>query len=178
MSRVDDQHIDARSDQRLGAIHRVLGDADGRAASKPSERVLRRVRILHGLLDVLDRDQPLQPVLAIDHEELLDLVLVEDLPRCVERRADGHREQRLARHHVADRSLDVGLEAQIPVRQDADQPAFLAAIVGDRNARDAELLHQLERFVDPVGRRERDWIDDHPALGSLHAIDLRRLLVD
>ena len=84
----------------------------------------------------------------------------------------------LARHHVGDRPVDVGLEAQIAVGQDADQPAFLAAVLGDRHAGDAVLLHQLERFVDPVGRGERDRIDDHAALRPLHAIDFRRLLLD
>ena len=58
----------------------------------------------------------------------------------------------LARHHVGDRPVDVRLEPEIAVREDADEPAFLAAVLGDRHARDAVLLHQLERFVDAVGR--------------------------
>ena len=84
----------------------------------------------------------------------------------------------LAGHDVGDRPLDVGLEAQIAVRQDADQPPFLAAVFGDRHARDAVLLHQVERFEDPVGGGERDGVDDHPALGPLHPVHLRGLLVD
>ena len=85
---VDDQHVDVGGDQRLGPLHRVLRDADGRAAAQPAERVLRRVRVLDRLLDVLDGDQALQPEVAVDDEQLLDLVLVEDLARRVERRAD------------------------------------------------------------------------------------------
>ena len=119
--------------------------------SRPSES-LRRVRILDRLLDVLDGDQALQPEVAIDDEQLLDLVLVQDLARRVERRADRHGDEVLARHDVGDRPVDVGLEAQVAVGEDADQPAFLAAVLGDRHARDAVLLHQVERFVDPVRR--------------------------
>ena len=70
--------------------------------SRPSES-FDAFGILHRLLDVLDGDQPLQPVVAIDDEQLLDLVLVQDLARRVERRADRHGDQRLARHDVGDR---------------------------------------------------------------------------
>ena len=175
---VDDEHVDVGGDQRVGALDRVARDADRRAAAQPAERILRRVRVLDRLLDVLDGDQPLQPEVAVDDEQLLDLVLVQDLARRVERRADRHGEERLARHHVGDRAVDVGLEAQIAVGEDADQPPFLAAVLGDRHAGDAVLLHQVERFEDPVGGGERDRIDDHAALRALDAIDFRRLLLD
>ena len=157
-----------------------LRDADRRAAraggrANPSTRS----GYFDRLLDVLDGDQALQPEIAIDDEQLLDLVPVQDLARGVQRRADRHGEQRLARHHVARSArFDVGLEPQVAVGEDADQPAFLAAVVGDRHARDPILLHQVERFVDPVGGGERDRVDDHPALRPLHAIDFRRLLLD
>ena len=101
-----------------------------------------------------------------------------NLARLLERRADRHGEQRLARHDVGDRPIEVGLEAQVAVRQDADEPAFLAAVLGDRHAGDPVFLHQLERFVDPVRRGQRDRVDDHAALGPLDAIDFGRLLLD
>ena len=59
-----------------------------------------------------------------------------------------------------------------------DQPAFLAAVLGDRHAADAVLLHQLERFVDPVRGGERDRIHDHAALRPLDPIHLGRLFFD
>ena len=162
--RIDHEDVHICRDQRVGAIQRVLGDADRRAAAQAAERVLRRVRILHRLLNVLDGNEPLQPVVVIDDEELFDLVFVQDRARGVERRADGHREQRLVRHHVGDWTVHVGLEPEIPVRQDPAEPAFLAAVFGDRDARDPVLPHQIERFVDSVGGGQRDRIDDHPAL--------------
>ena len=85
-----------RGHQRLGPLDRVLRDADRRAAAQPAERVLRRVRILDRLLDVLDGDQALQPEVAIDDQQLLDLVLVQNLARRVERRADRHGDEVLA----------------------------------------------------------------------------------
>jgi hypothetical protein len=175
---VDDEHVDAGIDQRARTIHRVSGDADRRAAAQSPERVLARVRVLDRLLNVLDGDEPLEPEVLVDDEQLLDLVPVQELARLVERGADRNREQRFLRHHVVDRPVDVGLEAQIAIRQDPDQPSFLAAILGNRHARDPVGLHQVERFVNPVGWRQRDRIDDHAALGALHPVHLRRLLFD
>ena len=75
---------------------------------------------------------------------------VQELARLLERRADRHGEQRIARHDVGDRPIEVGLEAQVAVGQDADEAAFLAAVLRDRHAGDPVFLHQLERFVDAV----------------------------
>ena len=145
--------------------------------SRPSES-LHALRILDRLLDVLDGDEALQPEVVIDDEELLDFLLMQDLARFVERRADRHRDEVLLRHHVGHGPLDVGLEAQVAVGEDADEPAFLAAVFGDRHAGDAVLAHQLQRFADATAGRERDRVDDHAALGPLDAIDFERLLVD
>ena len=175
---VDDQHVHVRGDERLGAFDRVLGDADRGADAQPAEVVLARHRVLDGLLDVLDGDQPLQAVVVIDDQELLDLVRVQDVLRLVERRAHGHRDQVLTGHDLRDRPLEARLEAEVAVGQDADETPFLAAVLGDRHARDAVLLHQLVRFGDRVRRRQRDRVDDHPALGPLDAIDLVGLVLD
>ena len=43
---VDDEHVDARVDQRLRALERVRPDADRGADAQPALRVLRRVREL------------------------------------------------------------------------------------------------------------------------------------
>ena len=175
---IDDENVDVRVDQRRRAIERIARDADGRAAAQPSQRILAGVRILDRLLDVLDGDQALQLEVLVDHEKLFDLRLVQNLARLVERGADRHGDQPLLRHHFGDRARSVGLESQVAIGQDADQPSLLAAAFGDRHARDAVPLHQLERFADQRGRRDRDRVDDHAALGSLHAIDFERLIFD
>jgi hypothetical protein len=145
---------------------------------EPPQRVLARDGVLDHLLDVLDRDEPLQPEVPVDDEELFDLVLVKDLARLVERRADGDGDEVLPRHDVGNRPVHVRLEPEVAVGQDADEPALLAAVLRDRHAGDPVFLHQIERLVDaPVGR-ERDRIDDHAAFRTLHPIDLRGLLLD
>src|SRR5260221_2952762 len=53
---VDDEHISAGGDQFLRTLESVRPDADGCAAPGPAGRVLRRLRELDALLDVLDRD--------------------------------------------------------------------------------------------------------------------------
>jgi len=53
---------------------------------KPAEGVLAGVGVLRDLQDVLDRDEPLEVVRPVHHEELLDPVLVEYLAGLVERR--------------------------------------------------------------------------------------------
>ena len=176
--RVDDDDVDVRSHQRSGTFGRIARNPDSGADAQPAQGVLAGVRILDLLLDVLDRDQALELEIAIDDEQLLDFVAVKDLSRGIERGADRHRDEVLARHHRRNRTVDVCLEAQVAVRENADEPAFFRARLGDRHARNPVFLHQLERFVDAVLGRQRDRVDDHAALGSLHAIDFRRLLFD
>ena len=146
--------------------------AGGRASPCEASRILDR------LLDVLDGDEALEAEVLVHDQELLDLVLVQEVARLIERRPHRHGEERVSRHHLADEPLDVDLEAQVAVGQDADEPPFLAAVLGDGHAGDAVLLHQVQRLGNRVGGGERDRVDDHPALGPLHPVHFRRLLLD
>ena len=112
--------------------------------------VLRRVRVLDPLLDVLDRDQALQAPVGVDDRQLLDPVAVEDRLRLLERRAD-RRGDEVAELVISSRPGCVGVarEAQVAVGEDPDEAALL---VGDRDAGDVVALHQLERVGDAVVR--------------------------
>ena len=88
MRRVEHEHVDAGVDERLGALDRVRADADRGADPQPALRVLRRVRVLEPLRDVLDGDQALEAPVGVDDRQLLDLVAVEDLLGLGERRPD------------------------------------------------------------------------------------------
>ena len=178
MCGVDDEHVDTGSDERLGAFDRVLRHTHRGAAAQAAEGILRGVRVLHRLLDVLHRDQTLEPERGVDNQQLLDLVPMENFARGVERGADRDGDEVLTRHDVGDRPLHVRLEAQVAVGEDADEASLLAAVIGDRHTRDPVLLHELERFEDAVRRRQRDRVDDHAALGALDTVDFRGLLVD
>ncbi len=118
---VDDERVDLLVDERRRALERVRADADRSRDAQPTLLVLGRERVLDLLLDVLDRDQALQVAVLVDDGKLLDAVAGEDCFRLVERRADRHGDEALARHQVRDRLLRIGLEAQIAVRQDADE---------------------------------------------------------
>ena len=78
-------------------------------------------------------------------------------------------------HERRDGLRGVGLEAEVAVREDADEDAL---VVRDRDARDPVALHQLERLGHGVRRRERDGLDDHPRLRALHLVHLGDLILD
>ena len=101
--RVDDEHVDAGRDQRLGALARVRADADRGADAQPARRVLGRARELDPLLDVLDRDQALEDAVRVDDRQLLDPVAVQQLLGLVERRPDRRGDEAARRHQRRDR---------------------------------------------------------------------------
>ena len=99
VGRVDDDDVDMRSHQGSGTFGRIARDPDSGADAQPAESVLAGIRILDLLLDILDRDQPLELEIAIDDEQLLDFVTVKDLACRIERGANRYRNEVLARHH-------------------------------------------------------------------------------
>ena len=119
--RVDDEHVHVRGDQRLGALHRVAARrrSPRRTRSRPSES-LQAFGYLTAFWMSLTVIRPFSRKSLIDDQQLLDLVLVQDLARVLERRADRHGDEVLVRHHLADRPLHVGLEPQVAVGEDAD----------------------------------------------------------
>jgi hypothetical protein len=127
---VDDEDVDLLLDERGGALERVGADADGRADPQPAVLVLRRERKLDPLLDVLHGDQPPQTALGVDDGQLLDLVPLQDGLGLTQGGPDRRGDEVAARHHIRDRQRAVPLEAEVAVRQDADEPLV---IVDDRN---------------------------------------------
>ena len=173
--RVDDEHVHARRDERLRALERVGADADRGADPQPPLLVLRRLRVLDLLLDVLDGDEPAQAAVCVDDGELLDLVAVEDLLGLRERRPDRRGDEVARGHERRDGLVDVVLEAEVAVREDPDEDPV---VVGDRDARDLVVRHELERLADERVGRQRHRLDDHPRLGALDLVDLRHLRLD
>src|SRR5579862_6769478 len=127
------------------------------------------------LLDVLDRDQALEAEVFVDDREFLDPVLGEYLLGLVERRPDRRRNQFLAGHPAGNRLFELCLEADIAVRQDADQPPLL---VDYRDTADMEALHQVDRVLEQVVRLELDRICDDARFGPFDPVDFLRLLID
>src|SRR5256885_1742407 len=81
----------ATPEPRLDASLAVAADTDRRADPQPTELVGRCGGMGLGLLDVADRDQPLEPAGAVDHQQLLDAVLVQEVLGLVDLHAVLHR---------------------------------------------------------------------------------------
>ena len=137
------------------------------------------LRILDRLLDVLDGDEPLQPEVAIDDEELLDLLLMQDLARFVERRPDRHGDEILlaSSRRSTGRSMLVSKRRSRLVRMPTSRPSLLpSSVIGTPEMRYLRISSSAS-LMRRVGR-ERDRVDDHAALGPLDSIHLERLLLD
>src|SRR5262249_14584867 len=112
--RIENQDVDLGADQFTRAIEQILGDADGSTHAQPSQPIFRGARILNRLLNVLDGDESFEAPGAIDDQELLDAVLVQELLGLLERGSDGRRDEVILRHTRRDRPVQMSFEAQIP----------------------------------------------------------------
>src|SRR5216110_2068957 len=173
--RVHDDHVAPRVDERARARQGVGGSAHRGGDAQPAVLILVGVGVPPALEDVLDGDQTLEHTVLIHHRQLLDAVLAEDPLRFVEPRAHRRGHQAVLRHRVADRAVELALELQVAVGDDAHQAP---GVVHDRNARDAEPLHQAHRLAQRTVRPEGDGVQDHPRLAALDAVHLGRLAVD
>ena len=130
---VDDDHVDARLAQRRDALERVRRRADRRADAQRAAFVLAGARELGGLLEVLDRDHARELEVAVDHQHLLDAVPVQQREHFFLRRVLAHGDEPLARrHHLGHRRVELRLEPQVAMRDDADG----LAVAHDRHAGD------------------------------------------
>ncbi len=118
--------------------------------------------------------RPLRLIVLVDDEQLFDAVLLQDALGFFERGADGDGDEIVLRHDVADRLIEVALEAQIAVGEDADE----ALAARHRQAGDPVLVHDVERLADGELGRNRHRIDDHAAFRALHAVDFFGLAID
>src|SRR5213083_2483910 len=173
--RVHDDHVAARVEQGPRAGECVGGAAHRGRDTQAAVLVLVGVGMPPALEDVLDGNDAFEDAVLVDHRKLLDAMLGEDSLRLVERRADGCGDEPVLRHRSAKRAVELALELQVAVCDDADQAP---GVVHDRHPGDAEPLHQPDRLAQRAVRAERDGMQDHPRLAALHAIHFRRLPVD
>ena len=129
---VDHDEIDAGVDQPLGALEAVLADRGRGGDAQPALRVLAGVRMRDRLLDVLDGDQADAAILVVDHQQLLDAVLVQQPLGLVLADALAHGDEVLLRHQLRDLLRRIGGEADVAVGQDADQLAGAVAVRAGR----------------------------------------------
>ena len=141
--------------------------------SRPSSS-LAAFGILDPLEDVLVGDQPLEVELLVDDQDLLDLVLVEELLGLLERRPDGDGDELLG-HDLFDGQVRPGLEADVPVGQDADQLVG-SSVIGRPEIR--YFCMTSLGLVDLVRGPHADGVVDHAALVALDLVHLLGLGFD
>ena len=171
--RVDDDEVALGVEQRLGPRQPVGADAGRGTRPEPALSVLAGVGKGLRPLDVLDRDEADAAVGVVDHHELLDPVPVEEPLRLVAVHVLAHRDQVLGGHDLAHRPVRVGLEADVAVGEDADQPA--AARLDHGDAGDAVLLLEAQRLAHRAVGRNGQRVDDHAGLELLDPAHLLRL---
>ena len=176
MRGVDHQDVDPGLDQRLGALKPGRTGADRRADPQPPVRILAGVREKLRLLDVLDGHQADQSEVVVDHQQLLDAMLVQELLGLLAPDPLGHRHQAIRGHQFAHRHAQVGRKADVPVGQNADQAAGRALDHGDPG--DPLRRHQIQRVGQRRFRPERDRVDHDAGLELLDLLDLARLRRD
>ena len=175
MRGVHHQHVHAGGDQRLDAAIGIAAHADGRTDQQAGGGVLGGVGVVGLLLDVLDRDQAAQGVVAVDHQHLLDAVAVQQLEHFLVAGALAHGDQPvLLGHDVADRVVQLGLEAHVAAGDDAGQ---LPGVIHHRHAGDVAGAGQRQHLADGGVGPDRDRIADDAGLELLDLGHLGRLLL-
>ncbi len=168
-------HVHARAHQRRHSLLGIAAGADRRADPQPTPFVLAGDGEIAGFLNVLDRDHAAQLEAVVDHQHLLDAMLVEQGNDFLAAGPLVHRHQPLLwGHHRADRRAHVRLETQVAVGDDADQ--FLA--LHHRQSGKVVGAGQFHHLVDSGARVDDDGIVDHPALEFLDPPYFLRLFLD
>ena len=175
VGRVDDDDIHPRLHQRPRPIEIVTAGADRRRHPQAAMLILVGIGILTALVNVLHRDQPLQHPRVIHDRQLLDAMFAQGAFGFIECRAHRRGDQTFAGHHIAQRAIEVPLELQITIGENADQ---LSASIDDGHPGDLEAHHQRHRFPERRRGGERDGIQNHSALAALHPIHLGGLPID
>jgi hypothetical protein len=129
---------------------------------------------------ILDGDQADATVLIVDHQQLLDAMLVQHPLRLVLADALAHRDQVFVRHQFGNLLAHVGGETNVAVGQDTDQLArhALAGARHHRDAGDAVILHQAQCVGERSVRRNGQRIDHHAGFILLDLTHLGGLAVD
>src|SRR5690606_577072 len=166
---VHHHHIDTGSGQRLDTVGGVRTGAHGSADAQTALLVLGGQRVALGLLDVTEGHQAAQVEVAIDHQHLLDAVLVELGLDLFQRRAFLNGDQAfIGRHDRRHGITGIGCEAQVAAGDATDH--LLAG--HHRKAGEAQLARLAQQLADlGLGRHGHRVMDD----GRLVPLDLAHL---
>ena len=175
MRGIDNDQIAFGIDQRPRIGHAFFADGGCRRYPQPARCVLGRLRVIHCLLNILDRNQPDTVVIRIDHQQFFDPPLVQQ-PPCfflTDTRRNGR--QIFVRHQFGNKLVGMFGKAHVTVGKDACQPA---AGFHDRNARNRIVRHDRSCFGQRCIRGNSDRIDHHSRFKALHLTNCRALFLD
>ena len=180
MRGIHHDQIDAGIDQPLGALEAALADGGRGGDAQPALRILAGERMRDRLLHVLHGDQADAAILVVDHQQLLDAMLVQHPLRLVLADALAHRDQVFVRHQFGNFLPGIGGKAHVAVGEDADQLARHAlGCAGDhRNAGKAVIVHQRHRVGQHRVGTDGQRIDHHAGFVLLDLPHLGGLAVD
>ena len=173
--RIDGQHIHFFAGHFLRALQEIAGRADGRADSQAALLVLGGVGEFEFFLDVFYGDQALEVEILVHDQKLFDAVRLQNALGFFERGADRHGDQVVLGHDVADRLIEVALEAQVAVRQDARRGAC-PRVTGSPET--LYLFMMSSAWRTDISGRDGDGIDDHSAFRALHPVHFLGLALD
>ncbi|MCY1357081.1 hypothetical protein D9M69_435580 [compost metagenome] len=175
MGGVHHHHVDAGGDQRGNAFAGIGAGAHRRADAQAALVILGRQRVGLGLLDVAEGHQAAQVEVLVDHQHLLDAVLVELGLHFFQRGAfTGCDQLVLGSHDRGNGVADVRTEAQVAAGHDADQ----LALFHHREAGEAVFTGDLQQFNDLGGGGDGHRVTDDGGLVALDLAHLGGLLLD
>ena len=175
MRRIDDQTINARFYQLVGAFPEITRSTNGRRYAQAAQIILRRCRILNCFLNVFDGNQALQVFVIIDDQKFFDAMFLQNCLGLIQRRANRNGDQRLLRHNLRNRQFKSSFESQITIGYDADQ---VAVFIDHGHAADVIALHHVQRFTHRTILSNRHRIDNHSGFGAFHFVDFFSLALD
>ena len=169
---VEHKGVHIGSKELLRALQRVRSDANGSCHAQTAAIVLAGVGVLLHIVDVLDGDETAQMLVLVHNQELFDAVFVQMALGFLQGSAHGNGDEVFAGHYLAHQNLGaVFHKAHVPVGQDALQ----AAVVHDGQAGNAEVVHEIQRFLHCAGGRDGHGIENHAALALLDLFHLKAL---
>jgi len=113
-------------------------------------------------------------IVRIHQGQLLDPVFLQDGLRFLERRPERCCDQVLRGHELGDGLVVIARKADVAVGENAHQSFPLR----DGHAGDVVVGHDFLGLRQACGRRQGDRVYDHPGLGTLDLVHLRRLQRD
>ena len=164
MGGIDHHHVHAGGHQFFQPFVAVTAGTEGGTDTQLAGAVLRGFGVGVGLQDVLDGHEAAQLEGVVDHQHAFEAVLVHELLGVFGAGALAHGDQALLRRHdVAHRLVQLGLEAQVTVGDDAHHLAPL----DHRQAGDVMLARDGNDIAHTHAGGDGDGISDHTRLVPL-----------